>query len=136
LAKFGAPNLSAPNFGVTNFGASNFGASPMIAAPFGVVSPVSESEPRPAPVKLAITGVVPVDEFFRLLVVEAPASEPASVVVVMPFDEFSSLPAIKAPALAPGEGHVGQRHIDDNRQRSNQQGEPQSSQSEHKTLLV
>jgi len=87
----------------------------MIAAPFGVVSPVSESEPRPAPVKLAITGVVPVDEFFRLLVVEMPA--PAS-------------------ALMPGERRAGQRHIDSQRQGQSQQRKTPCFQFEQRVLLV
>jgi len=113
LAKFGAPNLSAPNFGVTNFGASNFGASPMIAAPFGVLSPVSESEPRPAPVKLAITGVVPVDKFFRLLVVETPA--PASMI---------------------GERRARERRIESERQGKSQQRKTPCFQFEQRVLLV
>src|SRR5262245_29619234 len=74
------------------------------------VPPVSESGPRPAPVPSTVAGVMPVDEFSRLLIVEAPA-----------------------PLL--GESHIGQRHVDDHRQRGNQQSEPQRSESEHRILL-
>src|SRR5262249_58954038 len=44
-----------------------FDSDPTVAVP-----PVSESEPRPAPVPPAVAGVMPVDKFFRLLIVEAP----------------------------------------------------------------
>ena len=72
-----------------------------------VVPPVSESEPRPAPVPSAVAGVMPVDEFFRLLIVEAPA-----------------------PLLC--ESLDGQRQIDHRRQSSNEQSESQRFQSEHR----
>src|SRR5262245_51464465 len=69
------------------------------------VPPVSESEPRPAPVPSAVAGVMPVDEFSRLLIVEAPA-----------------------PLL--GESLAGQRHIEGYRQSGNEHGESQRFQSE------
>src|SRR5215470_8253057 len=75
--------------------------------PSVAVPPVYESEPRPAPVPSAVAGVMPVDEFFRLLIVETPA-----------------------PLL--GERLVGQRHIDGHRQNSNEQSESQRFQSEHR----
>jgi len=89
-------------------------ASPIVAIPSvsesepPVATPsVSESGPRPAPVPSTVAGVMPVDEFSRLLIVEAPAS-------------------LLGVSLA------GQRQIDDNRQCGNQQGEPQRSQFEHR----
>jgi len=91
-----------------------------------VAAPVIKSVPRPAAVKSAVTGVMPVNELFRPLVVEAPASVESAVVAVMPVDEFSRLPASEAPATAIvfGESHLGQRHTDDYRQGGNQQSEP------------
>jgi hypothetical protein len=88
--------------------------SPIVAIPSvsesepPVATPsVSESGPRPAPVPSTVAGVMPVDEFSSLLIVEAPAS-------------------------LLGESLAGQRQIDDNRQCGNQQGEPQRSQFEHR----
>jgi hypothetical protein len=70
------------------------------------VPSVSESGPRPAPVPSTVAGVMPVDEFSRLLIVETPAS-------------------------LFGESLAGQGQIDDNRQDGNQHSEPQRSQLEH-----
>jgi hypothetical protein len=42
----------------------------------------------------------------------------------MPVDEFSRLLIVEAPASMLGESLAGQRQIDDNRQCGNQQGEP------------
>src|SRR5215470_10274426 len=79
-------------------------ATPVIVAPpvppFVAEAPVSDSEPpvmvpsvyesapRPATVPSAVAGVMPVDEFLRLLIEES-------------------------PALRLGESHVGQGHIND-----------------------
>jgi hypothetical protein len=49
----------------------------------------------------------------------------------MPVDEFSRLLIVEAPTSL-GESLDGQRQIDDNRQCGNQQGEPQRSQFEHR----
>src|SRR6266540_2574449 len=76
-----------------------------------VVPPVSESEPRPAPVPPAVAGVMPVDKFFRLLIVEAPA-----------------------PLL--GESLDGQRQIDGRRQSGNEQSESQRFHSEHRSPFL
>src|SRR5262245_46157521 len=76
-----------------------------------VVPPVSESEPRSAPVPSAVAGVMPVDEFFRLLIVEASAP-------------------------LPGESLAGQRHIDGHRQSGNDQSESQRFQSEHRSPFL
>src|SRR5215813_7981878 len=87
--------------------------SPVVVPPVSesespvVVPPVSESEPRSAPVPSTVAGVMPVDEFFRLLIVEAPA-----------------------PLL--GESLAGQRHIDGHRQSDNDHSESQRFQSEHR----
>jgi hypothetical protein len=54
----------------------------------------------------------------------------------MTIDEFSRLLVVETPAPMLGESHAGQRHIDDYRQGCNQQGEPLSSQFEHRILLV
>src|SRR5262249_62367295 len=75
--------------------------------------PVSESEPRAATVPSAVTRVVPVDELFRLLVMDA-----------------------TTPAFIVGERNGGQRQIDDYRQGGSQQRKPQCSQFEHGILLV
>src|SRR5262245_51542852 len=91
--------------------------SPVVVTPVSesespvVVPPVSESEPRSAPVPSTVAGVVPVDEFFRLLIVEAPA-----------------------PLL--GESLAGQRHIDGHRQSGNDQSESQRFQSEHRSPFL
>src|SRR5215831_16767985 len=81
--------------------------------PLVAVSPVSESEPRAATVPSAVTRVVPVDELFRLLVMDA-----------------------TTPAFIVGERNGGQRQIDDYRQGGSQQRKPQCSQFEHGILLV
>jgi len=83
-------------------------SEPLVAVP-----PVSESEPRAATVPSAVTRVVPVDELFRLLVMDA-----------------------TTPAFIVGERNGGQRQIDDYRQGGSQQRKPQCSQFEHGILLV
>src|SRR5215510_13854320 len=91
--------------------------SPVVVPPVSeseppvAVPPVSESGPRPAPVPPAVAGVMPVDKFFRLLIVEA-----------------------SAPLL--GEGLDGQRHIDGRRQSGNEQSESQRFQSEHRISFI
>jgi len=69
--------------------------------PLVAVSSASESEPRSATVPSAVTRVVPIDELFRLLVMEAPT-----------------------PAFIVGERNGGQRQIDDYRQGGSQQRKP------------
>ena len=69
--------------------------------PFVAASPVSESEPRAATVPSSVSRVVPIDELFRLLVMDAPA-----------------------PAFIMGERNGGQRQIDDYRQGGGQQRKP------------
>src|SRR5215475_11283326 len=76
-------------------------------------SPASESESRAATVPSAVTRVMPIDEFSRLLVMDA-----------------------TTPAFIVGERNGGQRQIDDYRQGGSQQSKPQCSQFEHGVLLV
>src|SRR5215510_9204748 len=80
--------------------------------PLVAVSPISEYEPRAATVPSTVTRVVPVDELFRLLVMDT-----------------------TTPAFIVGERNGGQRHIDDYRQSGSQQSKPQCSQFEHGILL-
>src|SRR5215813_1987734 len=65
------------------------------------ISPVSESEPLAATVPSAVTRVMPIDEFFRLLVMN-----------------------VTTPAFIVGERNGGQRQIDDYRQGGSQQSKP------------
>jgi len=81
--------------------------------PFDAIPPVSESEPRAATVPSAVTRVVPIDELFRLLVMDAPA-----------------------PVFIVGERNGGQRQIDDYRQGDSQQSKSRYSRFEHGVLLV
>src|SRR5262245_39766114 len=78
--------------------------------PAVAVPPVSESGPRPAPIPSTVARVMPVDEFFRLLIVEAPA-----------------------PLL--GESLAGHRQIDGYRQNGNQQRKSKRSKFEHRNSL-
>src|SRR5262245_30148911 len=81
--------------------------------PFDAIPPVSESEPRAATVPSAVTRVVPIDELFRLLVMDAPA-----------------------PAFIVGERNGGQRQIDDYRQGDSQQSKSRYSRFEHGSSLL
>jgi hypothetical protein len=69
--------------------------------PLVAVSSASESEPRAATVPSAVPRVVPIDELFRLLVMEA-----------------------TTPVFIVGERNGGQRQIDDYRQGGGQQSKP------------
>src|SRR5262249_36403718 len=69
--------------------------------PRAAISPVSESESRAATVPSAVTRVMPIDEFFRLLVMN-----------------------VTTPAFIVGERNGGQRQIDDYRQGGSQQSKP------------
>src|SRR5215813_8200198 len=69
--------------------------------PRAAISPGSESESRAATVPSAVTRVMPIDEFFRLLVMN-----------------------VTTPAFIVGERNGGQRQIDDYRQGGSQQSKP------------